>query len=82
MELKKKKYIYIVYLLITLWVIFRGPQNPFASLVKKVDDIITDDFRIQKTQPATSFTSHGNRTEWYPLCNKKNQMIGNYIKQK
>ena len=71
MELKKKKHIYIVYLLITLWVIFRGPQNPFASLVKKVDDIITDDFRIQKTQPATSFTSHGNRTEWYPLCNKK-----------
>ena len=71
MELKKKKYIYIVYLLITLWVIFRGPQNPFASLVKKGDDIITDDFRIQKTQPATSFTSHGNRTEWYPLCNKK-----------
>ena len=51
--------------------IFRGPQNPFASLVKKVDDIITDDFRIQKTQSATSFTSHGNRTEWYPLCNKK-----------
>ena len=71
MEFKKKKYIYIVYLLIALWVIFRGPQNPFASLVKKVDDIITDDFRIQKTQPATSFTSHGNRTEWYPLCNKK-----------
>lgn len=70
MEFKKKKYIYIVYLLIALWVIFRGPQNPFASLVKKVDDIITDDFRIQKTQPATSFTSHGNRTEWYPLCNK------------
>ena len=71
MEFKKKKYIYIVYLLIALWVIFRGPQNPFASLVKKGDDIITDDFRIQKTQPATSFTSHGNRTEWYPLCNKK-----------
>ena len=71
MELKKKKYIYIVYLLITLWVIFRGPQNPFASLVKKGDDIVTDDFRIQKTQPAMSFTSHGNRTEWYPLCNKK-----------
>ena len=70
MEFKKKKYIYIVYLLIALWVIFRGPQNPFASLVKKGDDIITDDFRIQKTQPATSFTSHGNRTEWYPLCNK------------
>ena len=71
MEFKKKKYIYIVYLLIALWVIFRGPQNPFASLVKKGDDIITDDFRIQKTQPAMSFTSHGNRTEWYPLCNKK-----------
>ena len=71
MEFKKKKYIYIVYLLIALWVIFRGPQNPFASLVKKGDDIITDDFRIQKIQPAMSFTSHGNRTEWYPLCNKK-----------
>lgn len=71
-----------MYLLIALWVIFRGPQNPSASLVKKSDDITTDNFRIQKTQPATSFTSHGNRTEWYPLCNEINQMIGNHIKQK
>ena len=82
MELKKKKYIYIVYLLITLWVIFRGPQNPFASLVKKSDDITMDDFRFQKTQPAMSFISHGNRTEWYPLCHKINQVRNNHIKQR
>lgn len=43
-----------MYLLIALWVIFCGPQNPFASLVKKSDDITMDDFRFQKTQPAMS----------------------------